>query len=270
MRLIWKIGQKGGKIIMLRAICLFILTGFMVSCGTLNNKSANDILPRKGYIYIKKTVDLRICVDDICTQGQMASAGSGFVVKRTYKGSFIVTAAHVCSTKKEDVPENIKFRDNLHVETLSGDTFKAVVVSKNTKIDVCMIFAEDLVDGVKEVKLAARAPKEGDKVFNIASPYGIHYDNVVPIFEGRYIGRKGFAGLFTFDAGPGSSGSMILNDKGELIGVLHSVYVRMNSIVVGVEYHALRQFIRRSLIEHSTSHIKHSKEYYRMLRPPHV
>ncbi len=255
---------------MLRAICLFILTGFMVSCGTLSNKSANDILPRKGYIYIKKTVDLRICVNDICTQGQMASAGSGFVVKKTYKGSFIVTAAHVCSTEKEDIPENIKFRDNLYVETLGGDTFKAVVVSKNTKIDVCMIFAEDLVDGIEEVRLASRAPKEGDKVFNIASPYGIHYDNVVPIFEGRYIGSKGFTGLFTFDAGPGSSGSMILNDKGELIGVLHSVFTKMHSVVVAVEFYALRQFIRRSLIEHATSHVQRSKKYYEIMRPPYI
>jgi S1-C subfamily serine protease len=228
----------------------------MVSCGTLSNKSANDILPRKGYIYIKKTVDLRICVNDICTQGQMASAGSGFVVKKTYKGSFIVTAAHVCSTEKEDIPENIKFRDNLYVETLGGDTFKAVVVSKNTKIDVCMIFAEDLVDGVKEVKLASRAPKEGDKV--------------VPIFEGRYIGSKGFTGLFTFDAGPGSSGSMILNDKGELIGVLHSVFTKMHSVVVAVEFYALKQFIRRSLIEHATSHVQRSKKYYEIMRPPYI
>lgn len=255
---------------MLRAICLFILTGFMVSCGTLSNKSANDVLPRKGYIYIKKTVNLKICADNICTQGQMASAGSGFVVKKTYKGSFIVTAAHVCSTEKDDLPENIKFTDTLRVETLGGDTFKAVVVSKNTKIDVCMIFAEDLVDGIQEVKLASGAPKEGDKVFNIASPYGIHYNNVVPIFEGRYIGSKGFAGLFTFDAGPGSSGSMILNNKGELIGVLHSVYSRMNSIVVGVEYYALKQFIRRSLIEHATSHVQRTKEYYRIMRPPYI
>jgi len=255
---------------MLRAICLFIVTGFMVSCSTLSNKSANEILPRKGYIYIKKTVDLKICADDICTQGRMASAGSGFVVKKTYKGSFIVTASHVCSTEKEDLPENVKFTDTLHVETLGGDTFKAVVVSKKPEIDVCMIFAEDLVDGVEEVKLAPNAPKEGDKVFNIASPYGIHYENVVPIFEGRYIGSKDFAGFFTFDAGPGSSGSMILNDKGELVGVLHSVFARMHSVVVAVEYHALRQFIKRSLIESATPHAQQAEEYYRLMRPPYI
>ena len=84
-------------------------------------------------------------------------------------------------------------------------------------------------------------------MYNIASPHGIHYKNVVPIFEGRYIGQRGDAAFYTFDAAPGSSGSMILNRNGELVGVLHSVFVKMQSIIVSVTFEDMKSFIYECL-----------------------
>ena len=247
---------------MIRMISLLILALSMVSCTTMyTSLSANEILPREGYVFVKKIVNLRRCGENTCETGRISSAGSGFVIKITYKGSFVMTASHVCATDKDSLLAGVEAVDNLKVETLSGHFYKAVVLDHDPEIDACLMFAEDLVDDVEEVALADSAPKEGDKVFNIASPYAIHYPNVVPIFEGRYIGERGFNGFYTFEAGPGSSGSMILNEKGELIGLLHSVFRSMHSVVVSVKYDSLMQFIKKTLVQHSTSHMKELHDY---------
>ena len=172
-----------------------------------------------------------------------------------------MTAAHVCATNTAELLPGVEAVDHLKVQTLEGRYYDAKVLQFDREIDACMMFAEDLVDYIEEVELADEAPVEGDKVYNIASPYGIHYPNVVPIFEGRYVGERGFNGFYTFEAGPGSSGSMILNEEGKLIGLLHSVYRDMHSIVVSVRYDSLMQFIRKGLVQHLTSHMRELNEY---------
>ena len=247
---------------MTKTISLIVSSLMLLSCTAATpHLSAHEILPRKGYVFIKKTVLLKKTTKEKIERGQMTSVGSGFVIKITHKGAFIMTAAHVCVTKQDDLLPNVEAQDVLKVETLDGRWFNTRVIKANHTIDACIVFAEDLVTDIEEVKTADEAPKEGDKVYNIASPYGIHYNNVVPIFEGRYFGSTAFKSFYSFEAAPGSSGSMILNSDGELIGLLHSVYRDMYSIAVGVKYDALIQFIKNSLIEHSTEHMKEMRDY---------
>ena len=250
---------------MAKIINLVIIILMLTSCSaTSTNLSVSEVLPREGYVFIKKIVILRKCKVKrgvtSCVDGRVSSAGSGFIVKTTFKGSFIMTASHVCITNRTLLP-GVTATDMLQVETLEGKFYDATVLSHNPDIDVCLMFADNLVNGAEEVNLSDTAPVPGDKVYNIASPYGIHYPNVVPIFEGRYIGERGHKGFYTFGAGPGSSGSMILNEDGELIGLLHSVYRQMNEIVISVDYGSLIQFIRRGLIEHSTSHHREIRDW---------
>jgi len=247
---------------MIKASGLFILILSVMSCTSTNtNLSANKILPRKGYVFVKKIVNLQKCKNSVCKTGKITSAGSGFIVKITHKGSFIMTAAHVCATDTSELQKGVQVKDLLKVQTLDGRYYNVSVLKYNREIDACLMYADELVDNVQEVSLSQDAPKEGDKVYNIASPYGIHYDNVVPIFEGRYFGTRNFKAFYTFNAGPGSSGSMILNENGELIGLLHSVYIDMHSIVVSVSYDSLIQFIKTGLIEYTTSHAKELHNY---------
>ena len=165
-----------------------------------------------------------------CKSNTYTSVGSGFVIKKTSLGSFALTAAHVCENGVKQT-EELKVAGQIKVQTLDGRYYKAEILSQDREIDVCLLFVEDLVDGIEEMIIADEAPKEGDRAINIASPFGIHYKNVVPIFEGRYIGRVGFKDFYTIPAAPGSSGSMILNKDNELIGLLHSVFIATLSIL---------------------------------------
>jgi S1-C subfamily serine protease len=219
-----------------------------LSCG-ITTQFSKETLPRKSYLFVKKILNLQKCVKNNCSSRTYTSVGSGFVIKKTSLGSFALTAAHVCENDVKDTKE-IKVLGQMKVQTLDGRYYKAEVLTQNKEVDVCLLFVEDLVEGVEEVKIADKGPEEGDKVINIASPFGIHYDNVVPIFEGRYIGKVGFRDFYTIPAAPGSSGSMIINENGELVGLLHSVFIGMNQIVVSVNYLELKQFIQKTMIHY--------------------
>ena len=241
---------------MFRVVTLFTALFALSSCGAANYElSTNSFLPRKGYVFVKKTVNLKKCFNDKCVQGAFVAVGSGFIVKVTYNGSYVMTASHVCAENQSDYLQGVKIKIKLQAETLDGRMFNAIMLDHNTKFDVCMMFVEDLYAGVEEVKVASCGPRPGDKIYNIASPYGIHYEDMVPIFEGRYLGKKGFESYYTFQAAPGSSGSMILNEKGELVGLLHSVFVKMTSIVVSANYGDLKYFIRKAIAAHEQKRV---------------
>jgi S1-C subfamily serine protease len=222
----------------------------LISCNLINLQSASEFLPRKGYVFVKKVVNLKKCLGDSCTTGRYTAVGSGFIVEITNEGSYVMTASHVCKENLAHYFPNTKINIQLQVETLDGREYDAELLTHDPNIDACLMFVQNLVANIEEVKISNTPPKEGDKVYNIASPYGIKYKNVVPIFEGRYIGQRGDQAFYTFDAAPGSSGSMILNDRGQLIGLLHSVFVKMNVITVSVAYNDLITFIHNGIRQH--------------------
>ena len=228
-------------------VCLLIIPAFL-SCG-ITTQFSKEQLPRKSYLFVKKILNLQKCVKEKCNSNTYTSVGSGFVIKKTSLGSFALTAAHVCEDGIKETKE-VKVKGQIKVQTLDGRFYKAEILSQDKEIDICLMFVEDLVEGIEEVTIADEGPKEGDRAINIASPFGIHYNNVVPIFEGRYVGKVGFRDFYTIPAAPGSSGSMILNKDNELIGLLHSVFIGMNQIVVSVNYDALKQFIKKNMIHY--------------------
>ena len=125
---------------MLRITSLLFLAAALISCSSTHTSlSVNDILPREGYVFVKKIVNLRRCGENTCETGRISSAGSGFVIKITYKGSFIMTASHVCVTDKDNLLPGVEAVDNLKVETLSGRFYKATVLDHDPEIDACLM-----------------------------------------------------------------------------------------------------------------------------------
>ena len=56
--------------------------------------------------------------------------------------------------------------------------------------------------------------------YNLAAPAGFFAKDMIPIFQGRYSGLHGAHDIYTIPATGGSSGSPIVNKKGELIGLI--------------------------------------------------
>lgn len=249
----------------------------LISCATPNCDSMCEkwseilhthnqtILPLESFV--KVTIFVKV-------QDKVLEAGSGsgfFISKRK-----IVTAKHVCDRKMyrngassttEEFPEiGIGQTDEQEsaeespvvefffgIDTYKGEKYPVKVVKLSPDVDLCMLEVEEDIKETEAVKLSPVPPRIGEKVYNIAAPVGFSSINMVPIFEGTYSGDiicgliDGRCSVYTVPIKPGSSGSAVLNDHGELIGVMFSGLVRFHEISFSCTYNQLKNFIKNEI-----------------------
>ena len=166
-----------------------------------------------------------------------------------------MTAAHICESKKLRAPKGITLtsKSDFKAVTFQGEKHLAKVLALDNSIDICLMFVQGLTT-IKPVELARRAPKVGDKIYNVGAPAGFFEPGMVSVLEGRYAGNSPTSpmSLYSLPATGGSSGSMILNHKGRLLSVLHSVHWRFHHITLATTYEDTMKFIKRELKYHLT------------------
>jgi hypothetical protein len=72
------------------------------------------------------------------------------------------------------------------------------------------------------------------------------YGNIVPAFQGLFFGEDLYFGksFYSIPTIGGSSGSPILDSKGELIGMIHSVHYKFHHLAVSISYTELWNFLK--------------------------
>jgi V8-like Glu-specific endopeptidase len=79
----------------------------------------------------------------------------------------------------------------------------------------------------------------------MGAPHGIFWPGTVLFFDGYYVGLDNDANaVYTIPAKPGTSGGGVLNEKGELIGVIHSGLTNMETVGFGTNYEITKDFVR--------------------------
>lgn len=207
---------------------LFLVT-FSSSCAVTPKHTVNSILPKESFVKIEVTIDIRKCQEQLCLEvNRLVSHSSGFIVKRKINGAYAVTAGHSC--EEDDLINQINsdgFEAELKIKVLDLDLkeYKAKVTKIDRLNDLCMLYVKNIKRPA--LKLNGKKPVFGEKVYNLAAPMGIHDKNMTPILEGRYCGPGEFKtkiSVYSIPAIGGSSGSPILNKRGRLVGMIHSVH----------------------------------------------
>jgi len=157
--------------------------------------------------------------------------GSGSVVAVDPEGSYILTAAHVCDFLAGDfIPpqyqgaqrELIKSALALQAELYHGPKAVTRVIHTSDEFDLCLVYAPGVI--APALKISKETSAKNDKFTTISSPKGMGGDGKTLIYEGYFTGPTVIEGLsfdmYTLFGAPGSSGSPILNDRGEVVGVL--------------------------------------------------
>ena len=80
-------------------------------------------------------------------------------------------------------------------------------------------------------------------IYNMASPYGLALPVAVPVFDGYFVGQVDTIYTFSLPAAPGSSGSPVLNERGEIISIISGAAVNFDEFAIGCTTNAMRNFV---------------------------
>jgi serine protease Do len=144
--------------------------------------------------------------------------GSGFIVR---PDGVILTNAHVVNGAQEVV---VKLTD--HRE------FRARVLGTDKATDIAVLKID--ADHLPAVSLAApRAPRAGDWVLAIGSPFGFENSVTAGVISAtrRSLAGEGFVPFIQTDVAinPGNSGGPLINMRGEVVGVNSQIYTSTGS-----------------------------------------
>ena len=245
------------KLIMV--LCLFFLSG----CGNQHLKA------RDSFLFIKTTEYYGACTGNSCQPLRtIRGSGSSVLVHNTEKKSYVLTAAHLCTMMYDQggfpkmmidmllaqkKGKKLSKSQELVAVDLKGLSYKAKVIAQEKNTDLCLLEVDRLKR--EPVKVAKHRPKIAEKVFNVAAPAGVFGKNMVPLFYGYYAGRSlnpfdenTASNIYTIPLTGGSSGSPVLNMKGELIGLIHSKLRRFDNIAFAVTLPQIQLFLHKNLM----------------------
>jgi S1-C subfamily serine protease len=230
----------------IKLFLLVILSMFLVSCGATMNShfSLKEKLPFDSFVKVVATYDIVKCVEGTCMNFKLGSTSSGAVV-RTYKhGSYILSTGHSCdpSAIVNDLGGNVKVKQTTYVIDLNGVKYDTKTINIDRLLDTCILYSSELSKNPVRIE-KNKAPILGDKIYNIAAPVGMFDTKTAPVLEGRYSGHKWGFSLYTVPAIGGSSGSPLFNDRGKLVGMIHSVHTKFHHLSFGPEHNQLINYI---------------------------
>ena len=236
-------------------IPLIIITVVAVTITVMNPGWILNDLPEKNFLQLMMVKSL---VSECDTAGDCTpleepvdveiSTASGMLISSTGEYSYILTANHFCHREEyfygsyisSDIDE---FEIEIWAFDFSGSASSVTPVYVDNSSDLCLLSAKRK-EGVN-MKIAKMMPKLGEKVFAIAAPKGIHQRGVALHFEGSFSGcGSDDICFFTLPATFGSSGSLILNAGGEVVGMIQMVPGNFDSVSMGVGAETIRLFLR--------------------------
>jgi hypothetical protein len=213
-------------------------------------KSRLVIFPRISAVKIEKRINITKCEDETkkkCVVGNIIMLGSGVVVKNCGEDALILSADHVCDRMFGiPVATNLKINKiSFHVTDLEGEVYNQFQpIEEAPDIDACILKVMKFKQ--PQVYLASSPPTPGMAVYNISAPNGFFSKDIVFITDGYYLGvYKGIAAYSLYSYG-GSSGSMIINRDGRLVGMIHSVSREVDHFTFSPLFSELKDFILRS------------------------
>ena len=224
------------RIIKILSLCIVLL---LTSCVHTHDTTISKIVSAKKS-FLKVEIWAGICPEDNCTEPELSAVGSGSVIVSNNK-KYVLTAAHVCEPNFNQLEVLFnKVIVELWVIDRDDQRHKAKVVKSNHRLDVCALDIGRT--HLPALRLANTKPSYGEKVYNITSPLGISSGNMVPLLEGRYSGETEDWAYYALPATQGSSGSPILNSRGEVIGVVLAVHRLFHHVTISVRFPDLWNF----------------------------
>lgn len=241
---------------------------FLASCNATLNGHFNlqKKLPFSSFVKVVATYDVQRCIGKTCLKFKLGATSSGSVVRVYPHGSYILTTGHSCDPRSilMDIGGNAKIKQTTYIIDMNGVKHETSTININNKLDTCILYSKNLKKIPVRIEKGT-PPVVGEKVYNLAASVGMFDIQTVPVLEGRYSGQTWGYSLYTVPAIGGSSGSPLFNQRGRLVGMIHSVHRRFHHLSFSPTHTQLVNYIYKHTpfyvpdgvtleVEHKDSH----------------
>ena len=217
-------------------------------------------LPLESFVFVEvhdsaymtgncDTADLE-CENESKLLYQTTINASGHVLQTLDESNtYILTAGHACDQNMATElvsPETLDgYINHTLVVTLHdyyGYPHVGKVLAVDREKDLCLIQSDNL--WAVGQPLARHLPKIGNQVYNIAAPLGIFSPGNALIFTGYFSGiDQNYDAYFTLPSRPGSSGSAIFNEYGEIVAIVHSAVRNLEHLAIASPIDEIETFV---------------------------
>ena len=168
---------------------------------------------------------------------------SGLAISSVDGKTYVLTADHFCEGYSEFSigGGTINFGSILRLYDFEGMTWDAEIVSRSPKYDLCLIETDMPIN--RNIKIADKMPEIGEDVNVVSAPLGIGGGGIALHFDGKFSGCRSGTCFFTVPAAPGASGSLILNENGEVVGMTQMAAHNLQNLTMGVGVAEIRSFL---------------------------
>jgi len=212
----------------------FILVCMMVAGSTIANAD------EKLVDLIKKVKPSVVLIETFDKDNKPIGQGSGFFIDN--KGR-LITNHHV-----------IESAYSATIKTSSGKEYPVQgIVAKNTEADIVKLVVNLPDANITFLNLSVNVPSEGEDIFVIGNPLGLESTVSTGIVSAvRDIPAFGKILQITAPISPGSSGSPVINRKGEVIGIATLIVTKgqnLNFAIPSDKIIALKETSKTTLSE---------------------
>jgi len=230
----------------MKKIILLLIFSTLNSC-MISSSHKKNVFFKGTFLKIEKKISLTAChplKPSQCMTKNFESSASSFLIMHHKKKSYLMTAAHVCHNDYGKLVyfPGFKAQQEFYGLTLKMKKHHYKVEAMDFASDLCIV-STDRFKGVP-YKIAKKLPEMGEQVYNIAAPAGIFEENLVPLFKGMYSGGAHDRKVYTLPATGGSSGSPVLNHKGQVVGVVSAVTKNFKNIVISPTLKQIKNIIK--------------------------
>ena len=231
---------------------IILAAGFARISTPSTIQTANDKFPIESFVMVTQDIQFYevVCGDDEvnCAPQSFPTAetiatGSGVIIGQHKGSSLVLTAGHVCSAPGNGTPvtENFGIQYKMHLESGFGREGFGTILAVDSTNDLCVLIADIHLGPGLEV--SDSDPTLHEEVYTMSSPRALAVPLAVPVFDGYFTGQVSDIYIFTIPAAPGSSGSPILNEHGEIISIISGAAISFDEFTIGCTTPALQNFV---------------------------
>ena len=253
-------------------LCMLIITLITVVCTRVENNvdyfshiqkfdqiykvSSDTPYPLQNFLYVDTVL---IGENEEGEEAsQTMSSASGIAVYNDKDKISAFTAGHWCDSDGS-AEQNLALVRMLNPGTefrienrvaFYGNFYPIEEMFIDIESDLCVItFKSPYAHKIKKIKPAKKYPEIGEKLYTASSPLGLYQHEMRLLFEGFFAGC--YAGqpycFYTIPGIQGSSGSGVLNSKGQLVSILDVSVIDFYQVTGGARLENIIEMYRKHI-----------------------